>query len=165
MDTPNANLTDAATKHMNALESWMAPLFAKTPHLPANIRETLASIAPWAALIFGIMGVLGIFSILSFLPMLTSMPFVGMAGLGKLYPMIIVATLIGGLAAVLDLLAFKPLKARKKKGWSLIFYGNTLSALSAILNIIFGYSGNFGGIITVLIGFWLLFEVRDLYRE
>lgn len=165
MDNPNSNLTSTATKHMNALEAWMAPLFAKAPHLSVSIRQTLVSIAPWVALIVGVMGVLGIFSILSFLPMLASIPSMMIAGMGNLYPMMIVTTLVGGIAAVLDLLAFKPLKAKKKKGWSLLFYGNTLSALSAILSLIFGYSGGLGSLIGVIIGFWLLFEVREMYQE
>ena len=143
----------------------MAPVFAKTPHLPANIQQTLVSLAPWVALIIGILGLLGIFSIVSLLPMFSSLPYMAIPGMSRLYPMMMFSIVVGGIAAVLDLLAFKPLKERKKKGWNFVFYGNILSALSAILNLVFRYSGSLGGVIGVLIGFWLLFEVRSQYRE
>lgn len=157
------DLQAATTKRMAALERWMAPIFEKAPHLPQNIRQTIVDIAPWLALIFGILAIFGLvsagmigsimsmFSIFSFgfrnISMLISM----LAGLG---------------AAVLQLLAYQPLTRKEKKGWNYIFYGTVLSVVAALVNIIVGYGyGAPGHIIGALIGFWLLFEIRGFYHE
>jgi hypothetical protein len=147
-----------AEKKMAALESWMAPIFAKAPHLPQNIREGITNIAPWLALIFGILGLLAISSLGGF-GLLLSLSFLG----GSYSFMLFVAILFGLIASVLDLLAYKPLTKRMKKGWNYLFYGNVLSAAGAILQIISGYSV-IGNIIGAVIGFWLLFEVREMYK-
>lgn len=144
-----------------ALENALAPLFAKLPHLPHNVRQTLVSIAPWLALIFGVLGLFTVLSALAMIPVLLSMPF-GAAAMGGSYLPIFIGLILGAVAAVLDLLAWKPLTAHKKKGWNLLYYGNILSVVSSVINMAFGYSG-FGGLIGALIGFWLLFEVRSLY--
>lgn len=145
-----------------ALENTLAPLFGKLPHLPHDIRQTIAGIAPWLALVFGILGLFAVLTGLSALPLLMSLPFATAAMGGSFYMPMLVALIIGGVASVLDLLAFKPLSARKKKGWNLIYYGTLLSVLSSIVNMAFGLGG-ITWLIGAVIGFWLLFEVRGLY--
>ncbi len=147
---------------MAALESSLAPLFTKFPHLPGHIRQTLADFAQWIALVGGILG------ILSFIPALSALLFVSAAlpfapMMGGWYPMFIIGIVCTGIASVLCLLAFKPLSARRKQGWNLLFYSTTVNAAAAILSLIFG-SGAIGGIIGAVIGYWLLFEVRELYH-
>ncbi|HLD07460.1 MAG TPA: hypothetical protein VJB60_00125 [Candidatus Peribacterales bacterium] len=168
MDTPptGSSWKAHAEKQMNALETWMAPLFGKAPHLPENIRQGLATIAPWAALIFGIIGILGIFSIFNMLSMFSAIPHnVVIPGIRTMYPVAIVTLVIGGIASVLQVLAFKPLQARRKKGWNFLFYANTLSTTTVIINLLLSYGGAIGGVIGILIGYWLLFEIRGIYRE
>lgn len=154
-------------KHAAALENWLAPLFEKAPHLPHNVRHTLASIAPWLAILGGILGLLALLSLLSMLPMLSALPFMAM-GVGSayyaMYPALLVALILGGIGAVLDLMAFSPLQKRKKSGWNLLFYSQLLSAISILLHMFSGYSV-FGSIIGLLIGLWLLFEIRSLYHD
>ncbi|NOS68185.1 MAG: hypothetical protein HOO67_07575 [Candidatus Peribacteraceae bacterium] len=145
-----------------ALENALAPIFEKLPHLPKEARDTLVVIAPWLALVFGALGLFAVLSALSTLPMLLSMPFAMAAMGGSWYMPMLLAMLICGVSAVLDLLAFKPLSAHKKTGWNLLFYGTLLSVLSSIINMVFGFGG-FTGLIGAVIGFWLLFEVRGHY--
>ena len=154
-------------KHAAALENWLAPLFEKTPHLPHNVRQTLVSIAPWLALIGGILGLAALLPVLGMLPALSALPFMGgmMGGAYyAMYPALIIALVIGVIGAVLDLLAFRPLSQHKKAGWNLLFYSQILAVLAIILQI---YSGYYvlGSVIGLLIGLWLLFEVRSLYHE
>lgn len=146
-------------KHAAALEHWLAPVFEKTPHLPHNARQTLASIAPWLALIFGILGLIGIISMGGIGMILSFHMYWG----GSAFPFLI-AMLIGLVTSILDLLAFKPLRDMRKRGWNLIFYGILLSALSTVLNIFFMGDVSLGGILGVLLSLWLLFEVRGIYR-
>ncbi len=148
-----------AEKKMSALESWLAPLFAKAPHIPENARQTLVQIAPWLALIFGILGLFAVFSA-GAIGTLLSFSFVGA---GTIQLMLLLSMVVAFLSAILNLLAFKPLQAHKKKGWNYLFYGSVLSAIATVVNIVFGYGSVFGLIFT-LIGFWLLFEVRSYYH-
>jgi hypothetical protein len=153
-------------KQAAALENWLAPLFEKTPHLPQGVIQTLVAIAPWLALIGGILGLLGLLSLLSFLPMLSAVPFMNMAmggGYYAMYPLLMIALIVNGIGAVLDLLAFGPLRKRQKSGWNLLFYSEILVAVSIVLNLFSGYSV-FGSVIGLLIGLWLLFEVRGQYH-
>lgn len=162
MDTPTPptpgtpDMRAAAEAKMGALEKWMAPLFAKLPHLPPNIRESLASIAPWLALIFGILGLVSIASIGGFGLLLS------FSILGSGLPMLL-AVVVGLLASILDLLAYSPLTKRQKKGWNFLFYGAVLTFAAQLIEIV-TYYGSAGGLIGAVIGFWLLFEVRDLYK-
>ncbi len=142
-----------ALKKMAALEKWLAPIFAKFPHLPQNARTTLVQIAPWLALIFGVLGLFGIFSAGLFVSLL-SLSFLGYGFMGISMALSLIAGLI---AAVLDLLAYQPLSHRKKKGWNLLFYGVILSLAASILAFIANSSGSFGSIIGGIIGLWLLF--------
>lgn len=150
-------------KRVSALESSLATLFAKTPHLPHNIREVLAQIAPWLVLIFGILGALALLPVLMLIPMMSfSAPMMGTMMYGS-YPMMIIAFLSGAVSTILYLLAFRPLLHRAKKGWNLLFYSTLLSVIVAIVNVAFFAVGVLG-VIGSLIGLWLLFEVRGLYK-
>ena len=145
-------------KHTTAIEHWLEPLFQKTPHLPHHLRETIASIAPWLALIGGVFGIVTVWGA-GALSILLSFSFFGMGSefLWMLALLILLA------ASILDLLAFSPLRARSKRGWNLLFYGVLLQAVSTVANLLIGYA-SLGGIIGLLIGLWLLFEMRGLYR-
>ena len=151
-------MSDALQKHAAALEHWLAPLFEKTPHLSHGVRETIASITPWLALIAGILGLLMVWgagvlgALLSF----------SVFGMGSQF-LWMLALLVLLASSILDLLAFSPLRSRAKRGWNLAFYGILLNAVSTIVNIVIGYA-SLGGILGLLIGLWLLFEVRGLYR-
>jgi hypothetical protein len=159
---PLSMTMDAVHKQMSRLEGFMAPLFAKTPHLPENARKTLVTVVPWLALIFGILGILSIFSAVAALQYLMAFPMGSMMG-GSWYPAMIVSLLCGLIGAILDLLAFKPLKGHHKKGWNLLFLAATLSSISVIVNFVFGFGGILA-LLGVLIGYWLLFEIRGHYR-
>lgn len=147
--------------HMSALEGWMAPIFAKAPHLPESARKTLVDIAPWLALIFG---VLGMFAILS-------AGFVSSLFLGAFWStfafaasgMMLIMLAISFVSSLLLFLAYSPLSAHNIKGWKFLFYSTVLSAVTAIFNLIFT-SMDLGQILGILIGFWILFEIRGYYK-
>lgn len=69
---------------------------------------------------------------------------------------------------ILYVLAYKPLKDRKKAGWNLLFYALIIGVVHGIVGIfIDNYGGGFGGFIGSLVGFaiggYLLFQIRDAY--
>ncbi|HLD64321.1 MAG TPA: hypothetical protein VI913_05495 [Candidatus Peribacteraceae bacterium] len=157
---PHHDAAAGAQKQLAALEGWMAPLFAKAPHIPKNGRDMLVQIAPWLALIFGVLGVLGSISAMG---ILSSFALPYMVGYGMNGALLTVALFVSLVASVLEVMAWKPLSEHKKKGWNYLFYGVVLTTIATILQMFFGY-GNVGGIIGALIGFWLLFEVRGMYH-
>lgn len=72
------------------------------------------------------------------------------------------------ITGIIYILAYSPLKARKKAGWNLLFYALLLGVVNGIVGIfIDNYGGGFGGFIGSLIGFaiggYLLFQIREAY--
>ena len=133
--------------------------FKGVPHLPKGIVEFFVQIAPWLALIGGILGLIG-------------GPFIGLVGtLGSvltLSPMLMISMIVTAVItlanAILMLLAFGPLKNRELKGWVLLFWSNILGIVEAVLGLVSGgYGSLVGSIIGVLIGFYILFEMRSFY--
>ncbi len=154
------NFEQKFTSEMGKLESWLAPIFAKAPHIPASARDTLVSFAPWLALVFGILGLGALFSLGAFATLFSPLILLGGGFAGIL---MFVNILLGLAASVLEILAFKPLQDHKKKGWNYLFYGSVLSAVSGILGILF-MSNGLEGILGTLVGLWLLFEIRPTYK-
>lgn len=153
------NFQSHTEKKMALLEAQMAPVFAKAPHLPQHVRETLVNIAPWLALVFGILGLFAILSAGTFGSML-SMRFLGMS---MMQVPLAIGLLAGLLASLLDLAAYKPLTKREKKGWNYLFYGTVLMLVAMLVNLSFGLAEP-TGLLGELVGFWLLFEVRGFYK-
>lgn len=138
------------------LEKELRDLFAKFPAFPDSLVELLVTLAPWGALLgafFGILGFLGLVGLGSFV----SVASVGVGAYGSLWQMWV--SIIGlGIAAIIYLLAFSPLRARKKRGWDLMYYAFLLNmAINVITFSIFAL------IIGFLIGGWILFQVRPKY--
>lgn len=155
-----SDLQHQAIETMGQLEGWLAPIFAKFPHLPESARKTLAKVAPWLALIFGILGLLALFTVGALGIVLS--PLILLAG-GLSGIVMFVSIILGFASAILDILAFKPLQDGKKKGWNYLFYGSVIGAVSTALNILFS-GGNVMSVLFTVIGFWLLFEIRGLFR-
>ena len=145
----------------SGLEHFLLPIFENAPHMPHNARTTLVKIAPWIALIFGVLGLFATVMALLALPMLLAMPF-GAYLNSSSFVVMMLSLIIGGIACIFQLLAYKPLTHHKKKGWDFLFFASTLSAISMILNLVMG-TGSLLGIIGLVIGYWLLFEVRSMY--
>ncbi len=161
MSDHQSDFQGQVTDSMGKLEKALVPLFAKMPHLPEDIRRTLVGFAPWIALLAGILGmylymIVGIFGVLF-------APFILLSS-GLLSIFFFGALLFGTIGAVLDLLAFGPLKRGQKKGWNYIFYGSVLSAITVILRL-FTRDDNITSLLFMFVGFYLLFEIRSHYKH
>jgi uncharacterized BrkB/YihY/UPF0761 family membrane protein len=169
---PPSVMSDASKKSngpktvasLAALEDILAPIFAKTPHLPKEARDFLVSIAPWLALIFGILGVGAILSAGSLFSIFA--PFGAWHGMGLMNLSITISMVASLVASVVNMMAYKPLSEGKKRGWNLLFYGTVFTTAATLLGILFNnYYSSPGNLIGVLIGFWLLFEIRSHYKS
>lgn len=143
--------------------------------LPKGIKETLVKVAPWLALIGGILGILSAYNLWRWAHRVNEITdslnyaFGGLVpqqsgDLGLMFWLSIVATL---LFSVLALLAFPGLRAKKKVGWNLMFYSMLANIAYGIVSLF--YSGGGAGsllmsLIVSAIGFYILFQVRSQYK-
>lgn len=135
------------------MEEW----FMKLPSLPKGGRDVLAQVAPWFALIFGVLGVLaglGGFGILTFL---SPMMLVG-SGLSSTTGSLL-SVAIALVSSALMLAAFPGLKGRKMRGWNLLFWSEVVAVLSSLVAFAV-VSAVIGGVI----GFYLLYQIKSYYR-
>lgn len=125
--------------------------YKQVPNLPTNAREVLVKIAPAISLIFGILGVLVGLGALGLSPL---------ALLGGLHASFVVlfTGIVSVVASVLMLMAYPKLAARKYKGWEYLFWSEAVSAISAVLSL------SVGSVLGVLIGFYLLFQIKSYYK-
>jgi hypothetical protein len=134
-------------------------LVKKAPfQIPDPVREWLVKFGPWITVVLLALSLPLIFVVLGLGTML--MPFAGTGyAYGYGYGGYWVATL-GLLVHVgLMVLALPGLFARKMSGWTWLFYAQVVSAVTSIL------AGSIlGALVGALISFYILFQVRSLYK-
>lgn len=149
--------------NVDQLITMLEELFAKAPALPANVREVLVKIAPWFALIFGVLGILGslmaTMALLGASAMVASVATVSMGAAGYYSILAIVALVVGLISSALMLLAYPGLKANKMAGWRYLFFSEVVSLVSAVVSL-----NLLGLVIGGVIGFYLLFQVKSYYK-
>ena len=154
------------------LETMVASWYKGVPHLPKNGQKWLAENAWWLVLVGVILGSFGILSVL----LGTLVAGTLLAGFGG--P---IGAAIGGLAfvivaislafAVVDMIisamAISPLKAMRKKGWTLLFLVALINVLSLVVSFLFQLNlfSLVWGLIFAGVGGYFLFEVRDYFTS
>ena len=129
-------------------------LVKKAPfQIPDNIRELIVKIGPWITVVLLVISLPALLLILGIGTALV--PFGGPAyatGFGLAAILLIVQ--LG-----LEALALPGLFARKMSGWTLMFYAQVVGVLSSLM-----YGAIVGAIVGGLIGFYVMFQVRGLYK-
>jgi hypothetical protein len=156
-------------KQLKPLLKVLDENFAKTPALPKKWTDLIVNFAPWLALVSGVLGlifgVMGLIASLSLFGLMASVTPLGVYG-ATYGPQYIIAVVVGALVllvtGVLSLMAFSPLKARKEKGWSLMFYVVVLGIISSIatLNV-------FSIVISLVVAaieYYVLYQVKAYYK-
>jgi Na+/H+-dicarboxylate symporter len=70
--------------------------------------------------------------------------------------------LLNFVTLILAILAFSPLSEMRKVGWDYIFYAFITSSLATIIYFFISASG-LRDVVVILIGAYILFEVRERY--
>ncbi len=119
----------------------------KFPAFPENVKEAIAQVLA----VLGLLGLLTAFGIGS------AALGAGIAAYGSGFNFY-TGIAFAAITMVLYIMAFSPLRERKRAGWNLIYYALLLNLLGNIIqfNLI-------GAIVGAVIGFWILFQVRDKY--
>lgn len=146
--------------HAGALEAWLLPSFEKLPHLPESWKNVIVKVAPWLSLIFGILSCIallgaGLFGVLLSPLIALSKGFFGI--------LLFVSILLSLITSIFSILAFKPLQQMKKIGWDYSFYAFVISVISTVLGMVMP-SNSIGSIVGILIGAYVIFEVRGKYH-
>jgi hypothetical protein len=149
-------MADKKETSVNSIITSMEQVYGKLPSLPTNVKDFIVMVTPWLALIFGILGVLG--SLSAFGISVVASPLVALGGGFNAATGLIVATIIGLVACILELVAFPGLLKRKMSGWKFLFWVEALGVLSAIISL----SGF--GVIMALIWFYFLFQIKSYYK-
>lgn len=135
------------------LEKDLEPIFlGKFPAFPENVKESIAQYGPYVLIALAVLGLFGLLTAFG----------IGTAAIGvttlaygfNFY----VGVLLTGITLVLYLMAFTPLKARRRAGWNFLYYAVLISFVSNLLQLNF-----IGAIIGAVIGFWVLFQIREKY--
>lgn len=149
------NLISKRMEPQLLLEKELEPIFLqKFPPFSEGLKEGIAQFGPYVLLLFSILGIIGLLGAAGLGGLGIGMGVVSFGTGFRFYVGILIAILM----VVLYLLAFSPLKARKKSGWNLIYYALLISLLSNLVQL-----NIFGFIVGGLLGFWILFQIREKY--
>ncbi len=140
-------------------------IFKDLPHLPKKATEVLVKLAPYFAIIGGIL------TVIAGLSMLVSGSSLAMLG-GWYAPYGANHSLYFYLDAILSLavgalmiMAYKPLQSRKLMGWIYIFWSEMVSVLQSLLAVIFFGTGIIGALLGIALGLYILFEMKPSYEK
>lgn len=147
-------------KQLDQLEQTLDGYFGKkAPALPTNIKEIIVKIAPYLAilsLIFTIPAILLLLGLGSVATVLA--PVGGVDSVATLPTMWLgIALLVP--VVILEAMAVPGLFAKSHKAWKYMFWAQLISVVSALVQL-----NIFGAILTALIGFYLLFQVKSYYK-
>jgi hypothetical protein len=156
-------------KQLKPLLKVLDENFAKAPALPKKWTDLIVNFAPWLALLSGVLGLIfGVMALIASLSLFGLMASVAPLGVyGATYgPQYIVAVVVGAVVllvtGVLSLMAYSALKARKEKGWNLMFYVVLLGIVSSIATLnVFSIVMS---VVVALIEYYFLYQVKAYYK-
>jgi hypothetical protein len=131
-------------------------VYKKLPVLPKGVREFVVAVAPWLAIIFGILGILG--SLAAFGISTVASPFIALGGGLGLATNLIIATLLGLVESVLMVIAFPSLLKRKVFGWSMLFWAEILAVVAGVVTL------SVYSVIVALIWLYFVFQIKSYYK-
>lgn len=157
----------------NTVAGWLKPV----PHLPKAAQKWIAENVWWIVLIGVVLSAIGLLvSLAAFLGALAlvgtyyggALAVSGYTGGGWVLSGILSLIFTVGLITLLAT-AISPLKAMKKKGWTLLFLITLLDAVYVVLSAVLSLSvigfifGIIFGAIGLAIALYLLFEIRSYF--
>lgn len=129
----------------------------KAPAMPENIKELIVKYSPYLiviVLVFSLPALLLAFGLTS-----VAMPFAYMGSVRQGFNFSITA-LVSLAALVFQVMAIPGLFKRTKLSWKYMFYASLISLLSSVLSFDIG-----AFIISGAISFWVLFQIKALYKN
>jgi hypothetical protein len=137
------------------LEKELEPIFLqKFPPFSEEVKEFLVKYGPYIMLFFSVLGIFGLLTAFGLGGAIFGMG-AAAVGLGAAF---YIGVALGVITLIMYLMAFTPLKARKRAGWNLLYYALLIGLVSNLIQFAI-----VGFLISGLIGFWVLFQIREKY--
>jgi len=131
----------------------------KAPAMPPNVKELVVKFAPWITLVLLLITLPAVLIVLGLGALAAPLAFLVGPGTGVTYGFTYtVSMLILGVSVLLEALSLPGLFKRTRQGWRYAYYATLVSVVGSLIgfNIV-------SAIITALIGFYILFQIRPLY--
>ncbi len=145
---------------LTQLEDTLDEYFGKkAPEMPKNIKELIVKLAPFLVILGLLFMIPGLFVIVGMGGLVSVFaPFGGMPMMRALPGMWIGALLLIPVV-ILEAMALPGLFSQSKQGWRYMYWAQLISIVASVLqwNIL-------GAVISAVIGFYILFQVKDLYK-
>ncbi|MDD5464201.1 MAG: hypothetical protein PHP62_03560 [Candidatus Moranbacteria bacterium] len=126
--------------------------------IPMGGKEFIATVSPYLIIIFVIMALPLIFAALGLSAIVA--PFAMLGGYAWGFGAI-VSLIVSVVVLVMEAMAVPGLFKRTKASWKLLFYASIVSLIGSILSV----HGIVGGIIGAIIGWYILFQVKEMYKN
>jgi hypothetical protein len=130
--------------------------------LPVGAKEFIVKVAPYLIIIFAILALPLILAAIGLSSVLAPFAMLGAYGYGIGWGYSAIITLvITVIVFALEIMAVPGLFKRTKGGWRMLFYASIVSLIGSILSV----GGIISGIIGAIIGWYILFQVKDMYKN
>jgi hypothetical protein len=139
------------------LDAYAEQLRTKLPVAPPGLLRGYMSVAPWVAIIFGIIGIL--ISLLALVGSTLLGPFLILLGEPGTGFALIVGSLVALISSALELIGGWLMLQRKATGWWLLAFGLAVSCLSSL------FHGSILSLIVLLLIGYIHLQVKPNYRQ
>lgn len=162
---------------LDSFEKSLNELFNKSaPKLSQKAKDMIVEWVPWVSLILGVFTLASVWwvwdwantanRLADYANQLSATLGGGDVVSDRLTAGIWLGLVVLAAEALVYIMAFSPLKARKKSGWNFLFYALLLNVVYGLV-IMFTNYGNFGNLIGYVIGssigLYFLFQIREKY--
>lgn len=142
------------------VEAWLHEyMVTKAPfQIPMEGKEILAKIAPYLIIVFSLLAVPAVLALVGISTVVAPVAMMaGVTGWG-FFGLISLATTV--ITLVLNVMAISGLFKRTNSSWRLLFYSSLVSFVGGVLSM-----NPIGAVIGGVIGWYILFQVKELYKN
>ncbi|HLB61109.1 MAG TPA: hypothetical protein VJL83_05905 [Patescibacteria group bacterium] len=151
-----SNYNNVLTQLERTLDEYFGK---KAPALPANVKDIIVKIAPYLVIISVIFMLPGLLALFGLGGMMTAFaPFGGMGSAGMVRGMW-VSILLFVPVIILEVMAIPGLFSRTITAWRYVYWGQLIAIVASLVQF-----DIFGAIISALIGFYILFQIKSFYK-
>jgi hypothetical protein len=156
---------------VHKFEEMMAGWYKAVPHLPTEARRWIAQNVWWMTLIGVICGAIALISTF-FFTLLAGAALTALGGgIGAMLGIVIfigilTSVILGIVCIVLGGMAIAPLRAMKKKGWTLIFITLLVEVAAIVITNVLSFNilALIWSLLWAAVGGYFLFELREYFE-
>jgi hypothetical protein len=127
--------------------------------LPIGVKEFIVKFSPYLIIV---MAVLALPAMLGAIGLTTVLAPVAMVAGGYSWgPLLIISLIVSFAVIIMEIIAVPGLFKRSRGAWNILFYASLVSLVGGLLSL----QGLIGTIIGAIIGWYILFQIRDMYKN